>query len=90
MSMNTGASRFQIVLLAALALGAFPSCAIAQDRVPLREGNIWGGFDHEPVPSEVHRDEEAAGIAKSPAQQDKTTGDVESLYRQLMGNEAGR
>lgn len=83
-------SRFRIALVAALALGAVPQFATAQDRVPLREGNIWGGLDHEPVPSDVHRDEQAAGIAKSPAQQEKTTDDIEGLYRQLMGSERDR
>jgi hypothetical protein len=55
--------------------------------VPTREGNIWNGLDHEPVPSQVHRDEEAAGIASSGAQQQKADEEVEELYRQLMRNE---
>ena len=88
--MSSLGSRFRIALLAAFALGVVPSFAVAQDRVPTREGNIWGGFDHEPVPSQVQREEEAAGIRQSPGQQDKTTNDVERLYRELMRNQQDR
>lgn len=88
--MSNLGSRFRLALLAAFALGMVPSFALAQDRVPTREGNIWGGMDHEPVPSEVQRQEETTGIHQSPAQQDKTNNDVESLYRQLMGKEGTR
>ena len=88
--MSNFGSRLRGALLAAFALGMVPSNAIAQNRVPMREGNIWNGMDHEPVPSEVRRGEEAAGIAQSPVEQDKTTNDVESLYRQLMAKEGDR
>ncbi|HME22706.1 MAG TPA: hypothetical protein VKI44_15460 [Acetobacteraceae bacterium] len=80
----------RVGLLAAVALGAAPAFAVAQDRVPTREGNIWDWNDHEPVPSVVSRDEQATGIAQPPAQQEKATGEIESLYRQLMANEANR
>lgn len=88
--MSNSGSRFHVILLAASALGGIPSFAMAQGRVPTREGNIWNGLDHEPVPSLVHRDEEAAGIAQPPAQREQTTDDVESLYRQLMSAEQNR
>ena len=71
-----------------LALAAAPAFAVAQDRAPTREGNIWAWSDHEPVPSVVSRNEQAAGIAQPPAQQEQATGEIESLYRQLMANEA--
>jgi hypothetical protein len=58
----------RVGLLAAVALGAAPAFAVAQDRVPTREGNIWDRND----------------------QQEKATGEIESLYRQLMANEANR
>ena len=75
------------IALMALALGLVPLFAWPQDRVPTREGNIWNGTDHEPVPSEVSRDEQAAGIAPPAAQQDETNNQVERLYRQLMGKQ---
>lgn len=75
-------------LLAAVALAVIPHLAIAQQHVPTREGNIWNGMDHEPTPSEVERGEAAAGITPPAAQQNRTTDEVESLYRQLMGKKA--
>jgi hypothetical protein len=77
-----------IILLAALGLTVVPAAAIAQGDVPAREGNIWNGVDHEPVPSEVHRDEEAAGIAPPRGQQQNADDDIEEIYHQLMRNEA--
>ena len=84
------AAPFRTLLFAALALSAIAPLASAQQRVPLREGNIWGGLDHEPVPSDVHRSEEAAGIAQSPTQEDRSSNEVETLYRQLIQKEGGR
>jgi hypothetical protein len=80
-------SRIRIILVAALGLTAVPAAALAQGGVPTREGNIWNGLDHEPVPSQVRRDEKAAGIAPSGAQQQKADDEVESIYRQLLRNE---
>lgn len=75
-----------IALITVLQLIAIPTFALADDTPP-REGDIWGWRDHEPVPSEVHRDEQAAGVATSPEQQKRTNDEVESIYRQLLGGE---
>jgi hypothetical protein len=85
-------SRIRITLPAAvLGLAMAQVAALAQEGgVPTREGNIWNGKDHEPVPSRVHREEEAAGIAPSGAQQQKADDDIEEIYRQLMRNEPQR
>jgi hypothetical protein len=47
------------------------------------ERNIWDWKDHEPVPSEVQKKEQAAGIAPPPQQQ---AGDreLESLCRSRL------
>jgi hypothetical protein len=50
-----------LVLAALLILG--PSVTLAE---PARNANIWDWKDHEPVPSEVQKKEQAAGIAPSP------------------------
>jgi hypothetical protein len=83
-------SRSRIALLAVLALGAAPALAVAQDRVPTREANIWDWRHHEPQPSLVHREEQAAGVAPPRARQEKATDQVESLYHQLMQQEGNR
>ena len=77
-------------LLAILTLAAVPALAAAQDGVPTRVGNIWDWRDHEPVPSVVNREERLAGIDPSPAQERKATDEVETLYRQLLGEAKGR
>jgi hypothetical protein len=73
-----------IALLAALAFGAV---AHADGSAPPHVGNIWDGRDHEPNPSDVHRDERAAGVGQTPRQRTSADDDVESIYRQLMENE---
>jgi hypothetical protein len=83
-------TRSGIILLASLALAAVPLAALAEDAPPPREGNIWDGRDHEPVPSVVHRDEQADGVAASPRQQRNADDDVESIYRQLMGRQGAQ
>jgi hypothetical protein len=77
---------FRFRLMLATVLVAAPTVAFAQAQVPTREGNIWNGRDHEPLPSQVIPDERAAGIAPSPKEQQLTTDEVERLYRSLMGN----
>ena len=79
-------TRSGIILLASLALAAVPAVALAEDGPPLREGNIWGWTAHEPIPSEVHHDERVDGVAQSPRQRTNEDDEVESLYRQLMGD----
>ncbi len=60
------------------------SAQASEQGVPYREGNIWNGMDHEPVPFQVHRDEQAAGIAASSGQQKEADDTVEQLYRELL------
>ena len=88
--MTSPKSRSLMALLTVLALGAAPAFAAPQDGVPTRDGNTWDWRHHEPVPSAVSRKEQAAGIDTSAAQQEKTTDDVESLYRQLIRNAGNR
>jgi hypothetical protein len=76
-----------LVMLTAATLVATPGVSFAQTQVP-REGNIWGGLDHEPVPSLVRRNEATAGIAPRPQQQQATTDEVETLYESLMRAES--
>ena len=76
-------SRSRIALLAAALLAATSGVGFPQTTVPAREGNIWGGRDHEPQPGQVAHDEQAAGIAPSPKQEHATTQEVERLYQYL-------
>jgi len=82
-------NRFEIggAAFVAAALAVAPGLALAQTHVPTREGNIWGGLDHEPRPSQVLPQERAAGVAPSPAGETQQTDDVETLYRDLMQSE---
>jgi hypothetical protein len=81
-------TRLQLIvaLMMVLAPGAFPAFAAPQNDAPTREGNIWDWRNHEPVPSEVQKQEQSQGIALPNGQQKKENDDVESLYRQLMKN----
>jgi hypothetical protein len=79
-------SRSRIALLAAALLVATPGVAFPQATVAAREGNIWGGRDHQPRPAQVTHDEQAAGIAPSPGQKDATAQEVQHLYQYLMRN----
>jgi len=67
-------------LLAAL-LATAPA-AMAQ--APSRNGDVWDGRDHEPVPGVVHREERAAGIAPSTAQQRHENAVVEHEASKLI------
>jgi hypothetical protein len=51
---------------------------------PARNGNIWDWQDHEPVPSEVQKKEQAAGIAPSPQQQQADDRELDSICRDLL------
>jgi hypothetical protein len=68
-----------LVLAALLVLG--PSVTFAE---PARNANIWDWGDHEPVPSEVQKKEQAAGILPTPEQQQAEDRELESLYRSLI------
>ena len=74
----------------AVALAIAPGLGLAQAKGLARAGNIWGGFNHEPVPSEVLPKERAARLA-SPAREREQDDEVERLYRDLMqsGGERG-
>ena len=67
-------------VLAAL-LVSDPGVTLAE---PARNANIWGWQDHEPVPSEVQKKEQAAGIAPPPQQQQADNRELESLCRNLL------
>jgi hypothetical protein len=82
--MNSFPLRALMVLLPALAFAAAAPPALAQASAPYRDGNIWDGRDHEPVPSEVQHNEEVAGVAPSRGQQQRADDDVEQIYRQLL------
>jgi hypothetical protein len=68
-----------LVLAALLVPG--PSVTLAE---PARNANIWDWQDHEPLPSEVQKKEQAAGIAPSPQQQQADDRELESLCRNLL------
>jgi hypothetical protein len=72
-------SRGALVLAALLVLD--PSVTFAH---PARNANIWHWSDHEPVPSEVQKKEQAAGILPTPEQQQAEDRELESLYRSLI------
>jgi hypothetical protein len=55
---------------------------------PARIDNIWGGFDHEPIESQVQSAERARGVAPSASQQRVETRIVEQLYRETLKNAA--
>lgn len=69
----------------AAVLVAAPGVGIAQPQMTAREGNIWGGLNHEPDPAQVGS-EERAGLG-SPASAQQQNDDVDRLYRSLTGAE---
>lgn len=70
-----------------IALASAPGFTGARAQVAAREGNIWGGFDHQPVPSQVLPQERAAGVAPPAAVEQQENKDVDRLYRELMQSE---
>jgi hypothetical protein len=88
--MTAAVSRSRMTLLAAALTAVVSGGAFAQTAVATRAGNIWNGRDHEPVPSEVTRKEQATGIAPSAPRQQATTDEVETLYENLMRSEGVR
>jgi hypothetical protein len=66
------------------ALLAGPATAFTQSGVPTREGNVWGGRDHQPTEAEVSRKEAVAGIALAPTQRALNAATVNELFRQVM------
>jgi hypothetical protein len=78
------ASRSRIALLASGLVVAASDASFAQAPVPLREGNIWNGIDHEPQSAQVAREERDAGIAAPAEQQRANAHEVDRLYQYLM------
>jgi hypothetical protein len=70
-----------------LAVLAFTAACPAQAEPPAREGNIWGGIDHEPNPAAVHQDEKAAGLLSSPQEQQRLNDEVERTARKLLDDQ---
>lgn len=50
-------------------------------------GNVANGFNYQPRPGAVTAKEQAAGIAPPPAVQQQKTGEVDDIYKTLMGKE---
>ena len=51
---------------------------------PGRIDNVYGGFDHQPMQSEVQNREHAAGIEPDNRQQMDEDAKLQQLYRQLL------
>jgi hypothetical protein len=67
----------------------FAGAALAREArtpndTPVRIGNIWGGFDHQPTESQVRRAERARGIAPSAQEQSREARIVRRLNRELL------
>jgi hypothetical protein len=81
--------------LALLMIAGSASLASARDSVslhsndvPCRNGNIWGGFAHEPQPAVVEREEQKAGVALSPDASRRLDREVELRAQALLRSEA--
>jgi hypothetical protein len=51
---------------------------------PVRIGNIWGGFDHQPTESQVRSAERVRGIAPGAQEQTREARIVRQLNRELL------
>ena len=60
--------------------------SVASEQV-LRNGDEYGGKNHQPTQAEVSGRERAAGVAPLPGQAREDTRSVEQLGRQLLGSE---
>jgi hypothetical protein len=58
--------------------------ARAPSETPVRIGNIWGGFDHQPIEAQVRSAERARGIAPSAQEQNREARIVRQLNRELL------
>jgi hypothetical protein len=72
-------SCFSGALVLAALLSLDPRVALAE---PGRNANIWNWRDHEPVPSQVQKEEQAAGIA--PSSQLKDDRELERICHKLL------
>jgi len=69
-----------------LAVAALPLLIVsagAHAQVATREGNTYGGFDHQPTAA-VTGEERAAGVAPSPAQRQSEDQQLSTLNAQLL------
>jgi hypothetical protein len=83
---HRASSRKAIALYAAM-LVALPLLAYAgtiPSGPPGRIDNVYGGFDHQPMQSEVQNREHAAGVEPSDHQQMDEDATLQQLYRQLL------
>jgi hypothetical protein len=55
------------------------------NETPARIANIWGGFDHQPIESQVQSAERAAGVAPSAQEQRREAQIVRQLNQELIG-----
>ena len=78
--MNSNSFSPGALVLAALLVPG-PSATLAE---PARNANIWDWQDHEPVPSDVQKKEQAAGVAPSPQRQQADDRELEGICRNLL------
>lgn len=73
----------------------FPAGAVlarearAPNETPVRIGNIWGGFDHQPTGPQVQSAERAGGIGPSAQEQSREAQIVQQLNRELLKSASG-
>lgn len=77
------------VLIAVCVIPLFDGAALAgvvhaPKETPVRVGNIWGGFDHQPVESQVQGAERARGDAPTAQEQSRESEVVQQLYQELL------
>jgi hypothetical protein len=80
--MNAITKQFALVLLAALAL---PGTVLAQE--PARIGNIWGGVDHQPTPSEERALARSEGVKFNTTERRRELNEIYTLDKQLLGKQ---
>ena len=76
-----------VTLLCAVLLpagAALAQRARAPNETSARVGNIWGGFDHQPILSQVERAERARGVAPSAREEGREAQIVRELNQQLL------
>lgn len=83
---NHGTSAMRAASVSALTAAVLLAASVASAQVP-RNGDEYGGKDHEPTQAEVSRRENAAGVAPSPRRANEDNRSVEQLGRQLLGAE---
>lgn len=69
-------------LLTGLFMGVLPGLAAAQ-----RNGDVSNGMNNQPSSGEVQSRERAAGVAPPAQAQQAQTGQVDTIYKQLMTKE---